>query len=414
MMNSSESHFYYDNKIVTNNLLQSLQYQRNGFPLLYSQVESRDKQLNVINDPHASRKNSVYSDNHTVNVGSDIYYHLSTDEVIYPSVKNDIGKVIDVDKSKFPALKAVSTVIIEIWEEGMRVPHWHPNCNELGYVISGIVDVYIWRSFGEASVFTVPAGSCWFIPQGALHCINNIGSGVTKFFEGFDNDMHDITDIPVAFNGLPNTIRTAYTSPHSELTKWIGMINNPLIQKSTFKAIHHDSSPYRADFDTVPPLFNNPKIGSVIWIIKNNWSILKGISILRARLNPGSSRDAIWYPDAGTLYIITHGTAQYTIIKSGMEPTTFDVKMNDYIYIPVGTLHTFKNMGSEMFEVIAYFTKANPLPEVSLSVSTNFFPRTLITDSLTYYYGQNKISNPLNDFKNYKISPYLFGSISSY
>jgi hypothetical protein len=86
----------------------------------------------------------------------------------------------------------------------------------------------------------------------------------------------------------------------------------------------------------VTPLFNDPKLGSVIWGVKSNWSILKNISMLRAHLKPGVARDAIWYPDAGTLYIVSKGTGQFNIVLAGHKPQPFEVKMYDYIFIPAG------------------------------------------------------------------------------
>lgn len=78
-------------------------------------------------------------------------------------------------------------------------------------------------------------------------------------------------------------------------------------------ALHNvvTASPYGFDLAKVTPLLNDPKLGSVIWGVKSNWSILENISILRAHLKPGVARDAIWYPDARTLYIVSKGTGQF-------------------------------------------------------------------------------------------------------
>lgn len=111
-------------------------------------------------------------------------YLLKTDKSVTPVIIDKMGVARLVDKDSFPALNGVTCYCLEIWEECMRLPHWHPNASELGYVISGSIEVIIWRSPGETAVFTLTAGMCWFIPQSALHSLNNIGREPAKLFVG--------------------------------------------------------------------------------------------------------------------------------------------------------------------------------------------------------------------------------------
>jgi oxalate decarboxylase len=292
----------------------------------------------------------------------------------------------------------------------MRVPHWHPNAFELGYVISGAVQIIIWRSPGESSVFNVTAGMCWFIPQGALHSLNNLGKQKAQLLVGFSSDTPQDMDLPVAYNGVPAFLRDAYTSPHEELKKWQGLVSNPLVSKFTPPAhvINQvTGSPYKFDLAQVTPLLNDSQLGSVVWGIKDNWSILERISILRGRLKPGVARDAIWYPDAGTLYVVARGTGKFQYILADQQPTLFDIKQYDYIFIPTGVLHTFVNSSYEELEMIAFFTKANPLPEVSLSVATSFFPEPLRREAMTQYGNRRDSGSPLKDLKFTSQTPYL-------
>lgn len=244
----------------------------------------------------------------------------------------------------------------------------------------------LWCSFGEAAIFVVPEGSMWLIPQGALHSLNNIGQSTTKLIVGFSNDVSENTDLSVALNGTPLPIRDAYTSPHSSLRNYVGSIHNNYF--SPFNPLEHYrnlSSPYRADFDAITPLFKDDTMGSVIWAIKSNWPILEKISI--------------WYPDVGTLYVVTRGVARFTLVIAAQEPMIFDIQTNDMVYVPVGQLHTFINNGQELFEAIAYFTKANPLAEVSLGTALNFFPSGILRDTLG--------GNYLDTLREFKTLPHL-------
>jgi oxalate decarboxylase/phosphoglucose isomerase-like protein (cupin superfamily) len=337
-------------------------------------------------------------------------YRLQTNQDVMPVIVESVGTAHMIDKDIFPALEGVTCYAVEIWEECMRLPHWHPNASELGYVISGTIEVIIWRSPGETAVFTLSAGMCWFIPQAALHSLNNIGTEHAALLVGFSSDQPQDIDLPVAFNGIPISIRTAYT-PHAELRQWSGVIANPLLGRYHLRQSRLQElttgSPYRFDFAKVTPLFRDANLGSVVWGIKSNWSILQDIAILRAHLKPGVARDAIWYPDAGTLYIVSKGKGQFHIIIADQEPSPLDVQFYDYIFVPAGVLHTFTNTNTEDFEVTAFFTKADPQPEVSLSVASAFFPHAVSRAAMTEYANEHKVGDPLKDLQHTTVSPYL-------
>ncbi len=364
-------------------------------------VISDNKFSNAINDLRNAQPSQVLDPE---------AYRLQTKEAVTPVKVENVGSAHMVDRDNFPVLDGITCYTVEIWEECMRLPHWHPNASELGYVISGTIEVLIWRSPGETAVLTLTPGMCWFIPQSALHSLNNIGQEHAKLLVGFSSDRPQDIDLPTAFNGIPAPIRDAYTSPHAELRQWVGITTNPLLGHFSYPTAVHDviaASPYGFDFAAVPPLFSDPEMGSVIWGIKDNWNILKNISVLRAHLKPGIARDAIWYPDAGTLYVVAKGTAQFHLVMADHSPTPLEAKQSDYIFVPSGVLHTFLNLSAEDFEVIAFFTKVRPLPEVSLSVATAFFPQEIRKAAMTQYGNENKPGDPLQHLNFNKVSPFL-------
>ncbi|HEX4044887.1 MAG TPA: cupin domain-containing protein [Gammaproteobacteria bacterium] len=339
-------------------------------------------------------------------------YHLQTRKAIKPVHVDHVGTAYTVDKDNFAALADVTVYSLELWEACMRLPHWHPNAAELGYVISGSIEIIIWRSPGETAVFTLGPGMCWFIPKAALHSLNNVGSGQAQLLVGFSVERPQDIDLPVAFNGIPIPIRDTYTAAHAALRQWQGNTENPLIGRCPVLPALQEittGSPYGFDLAKVTPLFKDENLGSVTWGIQCNWRILEEISMLRAHLKPGVARDPIWYPDAGTLYVVSRGNGEFTIIiATGETPTPFKVILGDYVYVPTGVLHTFCNTSaSEDFEVIAFFTQANPQPEVSLAVATGFFPNTVRKAAMTQYGAENKVGDPLKELRLNKVSPYL-------
>jgi len=339
-----------------------------------------------------------------------VSYSLKTREVVTP-LSNSSGKAWEVGLSNFPVLSGVTVFTIEFYDDSMRLPHWHPNCSELGYLLSGKLEIFLWRYTGEASKYTVTPGQCWFIPQGALHALINVSDVTAKMVIGFNTTAVQNIDLPVAFNGIPVPLRNAFTSPHSTLKDYKGTTVNPLFGVSPLKEVVKEeiNSPYLIDMSRIAPLYNG-QYGNVTWAIKDNWNILNDISIIRVILKPNTARDPIWYPDAGTLYVVTKGKATFKLIFP--LPTgeyEFDASEYDYIYVPVGILHTFWNTTDKDFEVVGYFTKDNPLPEVSLLLSTGFFPLSIGDYGLVRYAGStiNPNSEPLVDLKKPLTTPYI-------
>lgn len=338
-------------------------------------------------------------------------YRLQTTKKITQLILENVGTVYKLGKDEFPALDGLTVYTLEIWEECMRLPHWHPNAAELGYVISGTIEIIIWRSPGETAVFTLGPGMCWFIPKAALHSLNNVGKDKATLLVSFSDDKPKDIDLPVAMNGIPAPVRDAYTSPHTSLRDWKGPVDNPLLGRCpvdpALKSVL-TASPYGFDLAKVTPLFSSPELGSVIWGIKDNWNILQEVSVLRAHLKPGVARDPIWYPDAGTLYVVSKGQGDFTIVVAGQEPKPFTVGLYDYIYVPMGVLHTFSNASkTEDFEVVAFFTKANPQPEVSLIVATSFFPNVVRQAAMNQYGEENRSGDVLKELNYTEVSPYL-------
>src|SRR5581483_1887310 len=80
-------------------------------------------------------------------------YALVIDQVPKVGWKKS-GTAQVVTSTNFPILQntGVTSFIVELFEESMRIPHWHSQ-SEIGYVQSGVIQVYLWRSSQEASVF---------------------------------------------------------------------------------------------------------------------------------------------------------------------------------------------------------------------------------------------------------------------
>ena len=320
-----------------------------------------------------------------------------------------LGTTTFISQAVFPALAGhgLSGLHVEVCDDAQRIPHWH-DCNEIGYMVSGTLQLLLWRSPTEADVLLVPPGWLYYVPQGTLHSGNTVSDGEPCVIAiGFDKSDASTADLPVAFGGLPAPVRDAYTSPHAQLRAYVGPTSNPLFtrdplhghvlarakQRHSHRRADDDNpghnSKYRFDVNAARPLFRHRALGSVVWAVSSNWHVLSetraALSFIRVVLRPGTVRDAIWWPDASVLYAVTRGRASITLVLPGAQSMALDVDVTDRVLVPRGVLHTIAHAstgGDQDLEVVGFFNTANPLPEVSLLAATNFFPKRIANASL--------------------------------
>ena len=60
--------------------------------------------------------------------------------------------------------------------KGIREPHWHPNANELNYVLTGRARLIVLSPGGDVDSFEIGPGEGSFIPTSYFHYIENIGT----------------------------------------------------------------------------------------------------------------------------------------------------------------------------------------------------------------------------------------------
>jgi oxalate decarboxylase len=94
----------------------------------------------------------------------------------------------------------------EVFNDGMRVPHWHANATEIGTVLSGKMRITIWEGAGEAKVYTVEKNGTWIIPKAKLHSLENVGQEEMKFLVVYDSPIAADRDFLTAWASLPDAV----------------------------------------------------------------------------------------------------------------------------------------------------------------------------------------------------------------
>jgi oxalate decarboxylase len=380
-----------------------------------NELEEQKKQRQKDKTKKTMHTNQIYTPTGPTSALPPQAYHLNLAQVPKVGWKKS-GVVQVVTGTSFPVLnnQGVTSFVLEIFDQSMRIMHWHSQA-EVGYVERGEINVVLWLSPTESSVFRVPRGTLYLIPAGALHALEQVGNTHAHLLIGFASSSPTDFDLPVAYNALPPSLRTAYTgSQHSSLSHYASVPFDPLTgflppQQNTLDK----KSPYFFNLQKNPPLFENKTLGKVTWAIADNWTALQdtGISFVQTILQPNVVRDAIWWPNASVLYVVSRGQASFRLVFPGWEATDMLVKEHDMIFVPVGTMHTILNRGSTELNVIGFFNTSSPLPEVSLGAATNFFPKSVGNASLSSWGNSRTLhSFPLRDLKNFQKSPYMFGT----
>lgn len=86
----------------------------------------------------------------------------------------------------WPILRNLSMYSIEVKENGMREPHWHPGTAEMGYVHKGRARMSILDPDGSVDTYELEPGDTYFIPRAYPHQIEVLGEEDIHFLVFFD------------------------------------------------------------------------------------------------------------------------------------------------------------------------------------------------------------------------------------
>ena len=89
-------------------------------------------------------------------------------------------------KQFWAALDDLSMYSLQIKENGMREPHWHPVTAEMGYVAKGHARMRVLAPDGMLSEYILNPGDAYFVPRAYPHHIENIGEDDINFLIFFD------------------------------------------------------------------------------------------------------------------------------------------------------------------------------------------------------------------------------------
>lgn len=302
----------------------------------------------------------LYNKPHEVNMSSKHFFSLSS---IKPQKngQNSAGSLTYVTSKDTPGFVNISFSNLKLNKRGSLQPIWHPNASKVGYCTQGQALVSI-RTPSGVEEFTVQNGEMFFIPQGYIHHIENIGNEENIICFAMNNSNPEVMYLSKAIDSISGSV---FNSTFHTAEKFV----EGLKKSKNGEAIV-----------TLPPLKDVPKSissrfkfnigGSSKSIMtkggylqvgtKTKLPVLNGLGILGFGLNPKGIVEPHWHTNAGELVYIVKGKTIITVLSPDGNVDTMEVNGGEGAFAPASHFHNIENVGTEDVEVIAFFSHAEP------------------------------------------------------
>ncbi|OCU02662.1 uncharacterized protein LOC108695867 [Xenopus laevis] len=285
--------------------------------------------------------------------------------------------------------------ILRIFSQGMKVPHWHLNANEHGYLLQGKAWIGIVEAGGSTvTTFNVSAGQVVFFPKNVLHWVKSVGDEdcvIISFFT--THDELKTLDVDDAFFGTPEDILSRALKPEGGV-QFIRTFKKPIEDQSinlptNLKDLVNNASYDQSANSSVWKYFYDLK-GSKEFIFpggkmqwaryrKNGVGLNENEKIYSESLNQHADtltlgtlrifsnglRVPHFHFNAHEMGYVISGCGQIGIV--GDEPVQeFSVGIGDVFFFPIGTQHYIKSTCSEDLLMITASTTGNQLETLDM------------------------------------------------
>ncbi len=281
-----------------------------------------------------------------------------------PQFSNAAGSRTFANADNFPVLNewSMSTYLLRLKRDGVREPHWHPNAAELGYCINGRAKMTIYSSNTGADSFTVDSftidsGEIFFIPQGFMHDIENIGNNEAKFVLAFNNERPTTLGLSGSVGSMSDRIMNKTFGLKSSNAFFNEFNKNSsediIIGSKSNKGLESESNiakipnSHKYNIEATPPQIQAAG-GTVGKANANSFPILREskLAFFSLIMKPNAIREPHWHPNASELGYVLDGTARLIVLSPEGGKDTFEVTPGEIYFIPVGFFHYIENLDS--------------------------------------------------------------------
>lgn len=276
-----------------------------------------------------------------------------------PQIANEYGRKVAANKANFPILDRLSLYRLTINPGCFREPHWHANADELGYCLSGSALVTIFASGNQHAQFTVREGEMFFVPSGALHSIENLGTDNAEFAICFSHEMPEDFGLSGVTGCMsPSVLGNTWGLPAREIR---GVTRFPIdIQLGRSRgapAVPESAAfenPYTFPIEARGPLLSGPA-GSAIVARRDTWSTLRRQAMYSLRVQGVGMREPHWHPETAELGFVHTGHARMTVQSPGGATETYELHEGDVYFIPRAYPHHIENLTDRELRFLIFF-----------------------------------------------------------
>lgn len=311
--------------------------------------------------------------------------HKLSLHAIPPQFSNEFGSKTSADKSNFPILHRLAMYRLVVNEGCFREPHWHANADEVGYCLKGQALVTIFASGNQHSQFTISEGEMFFVPNGSLHSIENVGQGAAEFIVTFSHESPEDFSLSGFAKCLsPAVLGNTWGIPEAQLTDNRENPTDIVFGRSSSPAEIPESagfvSPYKFPIEARAPLVSAPT-GSAIVARRDTWPALKNQGMYSLRLHGVGMREPHWHPETAEMGYVHTGSARMTVQNPQGSAETYELTEGDIYFIPRGWPHHIENLTDGEMRFLIFFDTPD-VQDIGFTGGIPGFPARIIGPTL--------------------------------
>nr|XP_015217815.1 PREDICTED: uncharacterized protein LOC107079307 [Lepisosteus oculatus] len=304
--------------------------------------------------------------------------------------EEEFGSSINANDAKMTA----STLLIK--PNGCRVPHWHFNANEHGFLATGTVWIGILDSapFSVTS-YNVTAGQVIFLPRSTLHWMKCVGQEDCLFVLFFTTHEELVTrDVDDVFYATPQDIAArslkpaggvdfirSFKQPAENQAVNLPPNLNELVRKASYTQ-SRDFLVARYFYDLKASKQYRYPGGIIQWarytkdqtgLSRNEIIFAKSlnehedtVTIATMRIFTNGMRQPHYHFNANEMGYVLSGCGKVGVV--GRDVVNFDIEKGDVFFFPHGTHHYIKSTCDEDLLLVIAYSTGNELQTLDMNI----------------------------------------------